>query len=87
MFVEESKKVFSAVHLQDLLKGGLNHYILCFGFPVFHYFLLAVDKLLSRYIYSWQDVAHDMASLRKIYYLMLITLISAFQWTVEVAWL
>ena len=43
------------------------------------------DKLVFRYIRSWPGVAHNKVSFHKTYLLMMITFISGFQWTVEVA--
>ena len=74
MFVEESKKVFANVCLQKFSVGWVEPYNIA-------------DKLVFRYIHSWRDIAYNMVSFRKIYLLMTIIVISAFRWTVEVAWL
>ena len=80
------KKIITVFVFSDLLKGGLNHIIVFSIFPCFYYFLLVVDTLIYCYIHSWRDVAHNVVLFLKTLLLM-ITVISPFQWTTKVAWL
>ena len=80
MFLRSLKKYLLTFAFNDFLQGELNHIALRFRiFPVFCYFLLAVDMLVFRYISSWRDVAHNMVLFNKIYLSMTIAVVNVFQ--------